>query len=138
MPLVTDVPLLGGRRWGPGGPESPATRPRSLLPRRLWQCGLTELSCETLAAVLPDTPSLAELHLGGNAVGDSGVRRLSRGLRDPRCRLRTLRWVTQCGAEPGGSGSCCVAGTGTSVLRGQWHGAGDPPSPTGLHHGHCC
>ncbi|XP_033917987.1 NACHT, LRR and PYD domains-containing protein 6 [Melopsittacus undulatus] len=85
---------LGGNAVGDGGVRrlsrglrDPRCRLRTL---RLWQCGLTELGCETLAAVLPDSPSLAELHLGGNAVGDGGVRRLSRGLRDPRCRLRTL------------------------------------------------
>uniref|UniRef100_A0A672TJR8 NACHT, LRR and PYD domains-containing protein 3 n=1 Tax=Strigops habroptila TaxID=2489341 RepID=A0A672TJR8_STRHB len=97
---------LGGNAVGDSGVwqlsrglQDPRCRLHTL---RLWQCGLTELSCETLAAVLPDTPSLAELHLGGNAVGDGGVRRLSRGLRDPRCRLHTLS-LWQCGL----SGACC-------------------------------
>uniref|UniRef100_A0A8B9FYN0 NACHT, LRR and PYD domains-containing protein 3 n=1 Tax=Amazona collaria TaxID=241587 RepID=A0A8B9FYN0_9PSIT len=96
---------LGGNAVGDGGVRrlSQGLRdPRCRLRTLRW-CGLTELSCESLAAALPDTPSLAELHLGGNAVGDGGVRRLSQGLRDPRCRLRTLRWVPRCGAEPGGS-----------------------------------
>ncbi|XP_061306979.1 NACHT, LRR and PYD domains-containing protein 6 [Pezoporus flaviventris] len=97
---------LGGNAVGDGGVRrlspglrDPRCRLRSL---RLWQCGLTELGCETLAAVLPDSPSLAELHLGGNAVGDGGVRRLSPGLRDPRCRLRSLS-LWQCGLL----GACC-------------------------------
>ncbi|KAM4667427.1 NACHT, LRR and PYD domains-containing protein 6, partial [Amazona ochrocephala] len=97
---------LGGNAVGDGGVRrlsqglrDPRCRLRTL---RLWQCGLTEPSCESLAAALPDTPSLAELHLGGNAVGDGGVRRLSQGLRDPRCRLRTLS-LWQCGL----SGACC-------------------------------
>ncbi|XP_062479352.1 NACHT, LRR and PYD domains-containing protein 6 isoform X2 [Pezoporus occidentalis] len=97
---------LGGNAVGDGGVKrlspglrDPRCRLRSL---RLWQCGLTELSCETLAAVLPDSPSLAELHLGGNAVGDGGVKRLSPGLRDPRCRLRSLS-LWQCGLL----GACC-------------------------------
>ncbi|KAM9014757.1 NACHT, LRR and PYD domains-containing protein 6 [Ara ararauna] len=97
---------LGGNAVGDGGVRrlsqglrDPRCRLHTL---RLWQCGLTELSCESLAAALPDTPSLAELHLGGNAVGDGGVRRLSQGLRDPRCRLHTLS-LWQCGL----SGACC-------------------------------
>ncbi|NWI26810.1 NAL12 protein, partial [Sula dactylatra] len=58
---------------------------------RLWRCRLTEASCGALAAVLPASPSLTELHLGDNELGDGGVRRLSEGLRDPACRLQTLR-----------------------------------------------
>ncbi|NXT92985.1 NAL12 protein, partial [Anhinga rufa] len=58
---------------------------------RLWRCRLTEASCGALAAVLPASPSLKELHLGENELGDGGVRRLSEGLRDPACQLQTLR-----------------------------------------------
>ncbi|NXL39663.1 NLRP3 protein, partial [Glaucidium brasilianum] len=58
---------------------------------RLWQCRLTEGSCGALAEVLPVCPSLRELHLGVNELGDGGVRWLSEGLRDPACRLQTLR-----------------------------------------------
>ncbi|NWH27800.1 NLRP3 protein, partial [Grus americana] len=58
---------------------------------RLWRCRLTDASCGTLAAVLPASPSLTELHLGENKLGDRGVRRLSEGLRDPACRLQVLR-----------------------------------------------
>ncbi|NWI63230.1 NLRP3 protein, partial [Todus mexicanus] len=65
--------------------------PTALSPHRLWQCRLTERSCGALAAVLPATPSLSELHLGDNELGDGGVRWLSEGLRDPACQLRVLR-----------------------------------------------
>ncbi|KAF1582072.1 UNVERIFIED_CONTAM: NACHT, LRR and PYD domains-containing protein 12, partial [Eudyptes pachyrhynchus] len=58
---------------------------------RLWRCCLTEVSCGAPAAVLPASPSLTELHLGDNELGDGGVRRLSEGLRDPACRLQVLR-----------------------------------------------
>lgn len=60
-------------------------------PRRLWQCRLTEASCGALAAVLAASPSLTELHLGANELGDGGVQRLCEGLRDPACRLQMLR-----------------------------------------------
>uniref|UniRef100_A0A8D0FT66 Uncharacterized protein n=1 Tax=Strix occidentalis caurina TaxID=311401 RepID=A0A8D0FT66_STROC len=66
--------------------------PRTALIKQpeLWQCRLTEGSCGALAAVLPVCPSLRELHLGVNDLGDGGVRRLSEGLRDPACRLQAL------------------------------------------------
>ncbi|XP_010183497.1 PREDICTED: LOW QUALITY PROTEIN: NACHT, LRR and PYD domains-containing protein 12-like, partial [Mesitornis unicolor] len=57
----------------------------------LWQCRLTEASCRALAEVLPVSPNLMELHLGDNDLGDGGVWQLSQGLRDPACRLQTLR-----------------------------------------------
>ncbi|XP_009461937.1 PREDICTED: NACHT, LRR and PYD domains-containing protein 3-like [Nipponia nippon] len=73
----------------------------------LWRCRLTEASCGALAAVLPASPSLRELHVEDNELGDGGVRRLCEGvrgselgggggrrlcegLRDPACRLQTL------------------------------------------------
>ncbi|NWZ52489.1 NAL12 protein, partial [Haliaeetus albicilla] len=58
---------------------------------RLWQCRLTEASCGALAAVLAASPSLMELHLGANELGDGGVRQLCEGLQDPACRLQMLR-----------------------------------------------
>uniref|UniRef100_A0A8D0FQ47 Uncharacterized protein n=1 Tax=Strix occidentalis caurina TaxID=311401 RepID=A0A8D0FQ47_STROC len=64
----------------------------------LWQCRLTEGSCGALAAVLPVCPSLRELHLGVNDLGDGGVRRLSEGLRDPACRLQALRYLESRGS----------------------------------------
>ncbi|XP_009286453.1 PREDICTED: NACHT, LRR and PYD domains-containing protein 6 [Aptenodytes forsteri] len=54
-----------------------------------WRAG--EGPCANLAVVRPASPSLTELHLGDNELGDGGVRRLSEGLRDPACRLQALR-----------------------------------------------
>uniref|UniRef100_A0A8B9N928 NACHT, LRR and PYD domains-containing protein 3 n=1 Tax=Accipiter nisus TaxID=211598 RepID=A0A8B9N928_9AVES len=68
----------------------------------LWQCRLTEASCGALAAVLAASPSLTELHLGANELGDGGVRRLCEGLRDPACRLQMLS-LWQCRL----TGACC-------------------------------
>uniref|UniRef100_A0A8C4XLQ5 NACHT, LRR and PYD domains-containing protein 3 n=1 Tax=Falco tinnunculus TaxID=100819 RepID=A0A8C4XLQ5_FALTI len=63
---------------------------------RLWRCRLTEASCGALATMLPASPSLMELQLGDNELGDEGVRRLSEGLRDPGCRLQRLSlWQCQ-------------------------------------------
>ncbi|KAM6067889.1 NACHT, LRR and PYD domains-containing protein 6 [Theristicus caerulescens] len=77
----------GGVRRLCEGLRDPACRLQTL---RLWQCRLTEASCGALAAVLPASPSLRELHVGDNELGDGGVRRLCEGLRDPACRLQTL------------------------------------------------
>ncbi|KAK4822342.1 hypothetical protein QYF61_013533 [Mycteria americana] len=83
------VPQRGGQpRCRSGRDDAPLLRPS---PRRLWRCRLTEASCGALAAVLAASPRLTELHLGGNELGDGGVRRLSEGLRDAACRLQTLR-----------------------------------------------
>ncbi|NXN41649.1 NAL12 protein, partial [Rhinoptilus africanus] len=69
----------------------------------LWRCRLTEASCGALATLLPASPRLTELHLGGNELGDGGVRRLSEGLRDPACRLQTLSlWQSRL------TGACCA------------------------------
>ncbi|KAM6133375.1 LOW QUALITY PROTEIN: NACHT, LRR and PYD domains-containing protein 6 [Phoenicopterus ruber ruber] len=103
-PSLTDLHLSdnagdGGVRQLSEGLRDPACRLQTL---RLWQCRLTAASCGALAAALPASPSLTELHLGGNALGDGGVRRLSEGLRDPACRLQTLSlWQCQL------TGACC-------------------------------
>ncbi|XP_074948643.1 NACHT, LRR and PYD domains-containing protein 6 [Phalacrocorax aristotelis] len=80
----------GGVRRLSEGLRDPACQLQTL---RLWRCHLTEASCGALAAVLRASPSLKELHLGENELGDGGVRRLSEGLRDPACQLQTLRAV---------------------------------------------
>ncbi|XP_076199584.1 NACHT, LRR and PYD domains-containing protein 6 [Aptenodytes patagonicus] len=104
-PSLTEL-HLGDNELGDGGVRrlseglrDPACRLQAL---RLWRCCLTEVSCGALAAVLPASPSLTELHLGDNELGDGGVRRLSEGLRDPACRLQTLS-LWQCRL----TGACC-------------------------------
>ncbi|KAM9223686.1 NACHT, LRR and PYD domains-containing protein 6 [Leptosomus discolor] len=104
-PSLTEL-HLGDNELGDGGVRrlseglrDPACRLRVL---RLWRCRLTEASGGALAAVLPASPSLTELHLGDNELGDGGVRRLSEGLRDPACRLQVLS-LWQCRL----TGACC-------------------------------
>ncbi|XP_061571821.1 NACHT, LRR and PYD domains-containing protein 3-like [Cololabis saira] len=53
-------------------------------------CHLSERSCEALSTVLSSS-SLTKLDLSNNDLKDSGVKRLSDGLRSPRCKLETLR-----------------------------------------------
>ncbi|XP_076145875.1 NACHT, LRR and PYD domains-containing protein 3-like [Alosa pseudoharengus] len=59
---------------------------------RLNQCHLSKASCEMMASVLQRTPShLRELDMSDNDLQDEGVELLCVGLRDPQCKLETLR-----------------------------------------------
>ncbi|XP_041922043.1 NACHT, LRR and PYD domains-containing protein 3-like [Alosa sapidissima] len=66
--------------------------------KRLWlnHCHLSKVSCQLLTHVLQRTPShLRELDMSDNDLQDEGVEMLCVGLRDPQCKLETLR-LNQC------------------------------------------
>ncbi|XP_065328086.1 ribonuclease inhibitor-like [Pelmatolapia mariae] len=74
--------------------ENPRCRFETLS---LSGCLITEEGCTSLASALSSNPShLRELDLSYNHPGDSGMKLLSAGLKDPGWRLDTLR------AEPAG------------------------------------
>ncbi|XP_078512453.1 NACHT, LRR and PYD domains-containing protein 1a allele 3-like isoform X2 [Lissotriton helveticus] len=57
---------------------------------RMYECSLTGSCCADLASFLRTNTSLTTLDLSFNKLGDSGVRELCEGLKDPLCTLRTL------------------------------------------------
>ncbi|XP_078251068.1 NACHT, LRR and PYD domains-containing protein 3-like [Rhinoraja longicauda] len=73
--------------------------------QRLWlrTVGLTDSGAEDLASALSTNPSLTELHLSDNKLGDSGVKLVSAALRNTNCKIQRLGLdgvgLTDSGAE---------------------------------------
>ncbi|XP_053418635.1 ribonuclease inhibitor isoform X1 [Nycticebus coucang] len=57
----------------------------------LQNCCLTEAGCGVLPSVLRSVPSLRELHLSDNPLGDAGLKLLCEGLLNPQCHLEKLQ-----------------------------------------------
>ncbi|XP_012589803.1 PREDICTED: ribonuclease inhibitor [Condylura cristata] len=75
-----------------------ATRWAELLPQirlhpvvRLEDCGLTEAQCQDLSSALQANPSLTELSLRDNELGDAGLRLVLPALQRPTCGVQKLR-----------------------------------------------
>lgn len=60
-------------------------------PNSLQNCCLTEAGCETLPDVLRSLPTLRELYLSYNPLGDAGLQLLCKGLLDPQCHIEKLQ-----------------------------------------------
>ncbi|XP_059817820.1 NACHT, LRR and PYD domains-containing protein 3-like isoform X3 [Hypanus sabinus] len=69
----------------------------------LYRVGLTDSGAEDLVSALSTNPSLTELDLSENKLGDSGVKLVSAALRNPECKIQKLRLdsvgLTDSGAE---------------------------------------
>ncbi|XP_059816946.1 NACHT, LRR and PYD domains-containing protein 3-like isoform X2 [Hypanus sabinus] len=72
--------------------------------QRLWlgNVGLTDSGVEDLASVLNTKPSLTDLDLSFNKLGDSGVKLVSAALRNPECKIQTL-WLYKVGLTDSGA-----------------------------------
>nr|XP_036881638.1 NACHT, LRR and PYD domains-containing protein 12 isoform X1 [Manis javanica] len=79
----------GGMRLLGEGLRHPACRLQKLW---LDSCGLTARACEDLSPTLGAKQTLTELYLTNNALGNTGVRLLCKGLSQPSCKLRVL-WL---------------------------------------------
>ncbi|XP_059817167.1 NACHT, LRR and PYD domains-containing protein 3-like [Hypanus sabinus] len=73
--------------------------------QKLWliDVGLTDSGAEDLPSALSTNPSLTELDLSNNKLGDSGVKLVSAALRNPECKIQKLELrdvgLTDSGAE---------------------------------------
>lgn len=89
---------------------------RALRKLSLQNCGLTEAGCGALAGVLRAVPSLRELQLSYNQLGDAGLRLLCDGLLDPQCRLEALH-LEDCGLTAAGCERLAAALRDKAELR---------------------
>lgn len=56
----------------------------------LENCGITSDSCRDISAVLSSKPSLLDLAVGDNKIGDAGLALLCQGLLHPNCKIQKL------------------------------------------------
>ena len=57
---------------------------------RLDDCNLSSSNCEDLSSIISTNPSLTELKLNNNELGDAGIEYLCKGLLMPSCSLQKL------------------------------------------------
>ncbi|XP_072891936.1 ribonuclease inhibitor-like [Hemitrygon akajei] len=105
-PSLTELDLSGNKLGDPGvklvsvALRNPECKIRKV---RLFNVGLTDSGAEDLVSALSTNPSLTELNLGGNELGDSGVKLVSAALRNLEFKIRKLGLkrvgLTDSGAE---------------------------------------
>ncbi|XP_059814701.1 NACHT, LRR and PYD domains-containing protein 3-like, partial [Hypanus sabinus] len=97
---------LNNNKLGDSGVKlvSAALRNPECKIQRLWliHVGLTDSGAEDLVSALSTNPSLTELDLSDNKLGDSGVKLVSAALRNPECKIQTL-WLRNVGLTDSGA-----------------------------------
>ncbi|XP_072133413.1 uncharacterized protein [Mobula birostris] len=86
--------------------------------QKLWlrDVGLTDSGAEDLASALRTNPSLTELNLGANKLGDSGMKLVSAALRNTECKIQKL-WLMDVGLTDSAAGDFVSAlSTKTSLM----------------------
>ncbi|XP_072891408.1 NACHT, LRR and PYD domains-containing protein 3-like [Hemitrygon akajei] len=103
---LTELNLSGNKLRDSGVKlVSAALRNRECKIQKLWlsMVGLTDSGAEDLVSALSTNPSLTELDLSDNKLGDSGVKLVSAALRNRECKIQKLRLesvgLTDSGAE---------------------------------------
>ncbi|XP_059815443.1 NACHT, LRR and PYD domains-containing protein 3-like isoform X1 [Hypanus sabinus] len=93
-PLLSELDL-SFNKLGDSGVKlvSVALRNPECKIQTLWltHVGLTDTSAKDLVSALSTNPSLTELYLSDNKLGDSGVKLVSMALRNPECKIQALR-----------------------------------------------
>ncbi|XP_072892196.1 NACHT, LRR and PYD domains-containing protein 3-like [Hemitrygon akajei] len=104
-PSLTELDL-NGNKLGDLGVKlvSAALRNPECKIQKLWlsKVGLTDSGAEDLASALSTNPSLTELDLSDNELGDSGVKLVSAALRNPECKIQKL-WLNNVGLTDSGA-----------------------------------
>ncbi|XP_072893211.1 NACHT, LRR and PYD domains-containing protein 12-like [Hemitrygon akajei] len=97
---------LGGNDLGDSGVKlvSVALKNPECKIQKLWliNVGLTDSGAEDLVSALSTNPSLTDLNLSYNKLGDSGVKLVSAALRNPECKIQTL-WLNNVGLTDSGA-----------------------------------
>ncbi|XP_063055930.1 NACHT, LRR and PYD domains-containing protein 3-like [Engraulis encrasicolus] len=72
----------------------------------LDSCGLSEMSCKTMASVLCKASKVKKLDLSHNRIGDIGIEKVCGGLKNSNCALKSLQ-LEDCGVT--GKGYAALA-----------------------------
>nr|XP_020639778.1 ribonuclease inhibitor isoform X2 [Pogona vitticeps] len=84
---------------------------------QLENCEFTDGICGDLATILSTKPSLKELCIGENKIGDAGVALLCQGVLNPNCKIQKL-WLWECGiSAPGCKDLAKIIGTKETLLE---------------------
>ncbi|XP_072891839.1 NACHT, LRR and PYD domains-containing protein 3-like [Hemitrygon akajei] len=92
-PLLTELNLSGNKLGDSGVKQVSAAlrNPECKIQKlELYDVGLTDSVAEELVSALSTIPSLTELNLSKNKLGDSGVKQVSAALRNPDCKIQKL------------------------------------------------
>ncbi|XP_062896213.1 NACHT, LRR and PYD domains-containing protein 3-like [Mobula hypostoma] len=112
---------LSGNELGDSGVKllSAALRNPECKILKLWleDVGLTDSGAEDLVSALSTNPSLTELDLGYNKLGDSGVKLVSVALGNPECKIQKLGLINVGLTDSGAEDLVSALSTNTSLTE---------------------